>query len=94
MRMEQQGGNGSLQYILHKAGREGEEEHEEKHANEEKLVNEKSVFFSHLADKITPMNKKDKASKSHRLEKISNTNLLVATVTFTVAFTLPGGYRL
>ncbi|GMN21254.1 hypothetical protein TIFTF001_045470 [Ficus carica] len=43
------------------------------------------------------MNKMEKASKSHHLEKISNTHLLVATliatVTFTAAFTIPGGYE-
>lgn len=97
MRLEQQGGTGSLQYILHKAEREGAEEYKETTGNEEEQVSKKRGSFPLVAPNITQMNKMEKASKSHRLEKISNTHplvaTLIATVTFTAAFTIPGGYE-
>ena len=77
-KLEQQGGKESLQYMV------------------ERLEQEK-VKINRSEPKSQPPLSSDKASKAARLKKISSKHLLVATliatVTFTAAFTVPGGYN-
>ncbi|GMN25575.1 hypothetical protein TIFTF001_000970 [Ficus carica] len=101
-KLERQGGRESLQSLVYRVenGRRHFTDTREgsKSNHGQPIKDDDKDFFSHhpsTADhKIPTM---DKAMKSRRLKKISNTHLLVAaliaTVTFTAAFTIPGGYE-
>ncbi|XP_010102272.2 ankyrin-1 [Morus notabilis] len=97
-KLEKQGGGESLQSIVYRVECGS---HQitgcKKGSNHGQAINDdnKDLFGHHPSTfKLPTM---DKAMKSHRLRKISNTHLLVAaliaTVTFTAAFTIPGGYE-
>lgn len=77
--MERQGGHDSLQSISQR----------DEHLHMNQLTHKNNDQVVSGGD--------NKSTRSHRLKKISDTHLLVAgliaTVTFTAAFTIPGGYK-
>ena len=92
-KLERQGGREGLQSIVHRV-----------ECGNQLVTNEKSTVGNSKEEQVNDDNKAvvfdnhiEKAIKSRRLKKISNTHLLVAaliaTVTFTAAFTIPGGYK-
>ncbi|KAH7534029.1 hypothetical protein FEM48_Zijuj04G0194300 [Ziziphus jujuba var. spinosa] len=92
MKLEKQDGRPSLHSIVHK----GEYE---KHIKKDIIINRvgSNRYKDHDHTSKEVGYDQDKDMKAHRLKNISNIHLLVAsliaTVTFTAGFTVPGGYE-